>query len=122
MGSEINKRVVLYRKSKGYTQSQMANLLNMKCNTYSQMERSGNITCDRIVEIAKILNVDVKILLYGEIENKSIKPYEKTKLNRYYHSSKLTDSEKYLIIVLRNLSKQKRDKCISFIENELKSK
>ncbi len=124
MSLEINQRVKAERIKKGYTQSQMANLLNMKCTTYSQMERSGNITCDKIVEIAKFLNVDVRILLYGEIKNKSIKiikPHQKTKSNRYYPTPKLTDSEKSIIKILRNLSKHKRDKCISFIENEYKN-
>lgn len=122
MSFEINQRVKTERIKKGYTQSQMANLLDMKCTTYSQMEREGNIHAETLIEIAKKLNVDIRILLYGEIKNKSIKikSHKKTKLERYYVTPKLTDNEKSIIKILRNFSKEKRDKCISFIENEYK--
>ena len=66
MGSEINKRVVQYRKQAHLTQSEVAEYLGMKSSTYSQMERVGDISAEKIIKLAEVFNVDVRCLLYEE--------------------------------------------------------
>ena len=66
MGSEINKRVRKYRKLAHLTQSQVADLIGMKSSSYSQMERVGDISAERIIKLAEIFEINVGLLLYGE--------------------------------------------------------
>ena len=67
MNSEsLNKRIARLRKAKGLKQADMAERLGLKESTYSQMERQGNITAQKLLDIAAILGVDVNVLLYGE--------------------------------------------------------
>ena len=66
MDIEINKRVAKYRKKCRMKQFEVAELLDMKVSTYSQMERLGDISAERIRKLAEIFNIDVKKLLYGE--------------------------------------------------------
>lgn len=71
----INQRIRFYRKEMMYSQAQVAQMLNLKMTTYSQMERKGNITCEILIKLTEILNVDALTLLYGEkhYRNKSFK-------------------------------------------------
>ena len=66
MGSEINKRVTKYRKLAHLTQKQVAELMEMRNSSYSQMERVGDISAERIVKLAEIFGINVGLLLYGE--------------------------------------------------------
>lgn len=66
MKETINQRITKYRKFRGYTQAQMAEMLGMKGSTYSQCERMGKISCEQIISISPILHLDVRVLLYGE--------------------------------------------------------
>lgn len=65
-GESINKRIARLRKAHGLKQSDMAEKLGLKESTYSQMERQGNITTQKLLDIAAVLNIDANILLYGE--------------------------------------------------------
>ncbi len=62
----VNQRVKHFRKLLQFTQTNMAERLGIKCSTYSQLERKGNITCERLIEISKILNINIFVLLFGE--------------------------------------------------------
>ena len=62
----INQRVKKYRKELFLSQADVAQMLDMKTSTYSQMERMGNITCETLLKLTEILKVDVLKLLYGE--------------------------------------------------------
>ena len=64
--SEINKRVTHYRKEARLTQVQVADLIGMKSSSYSQMERLGDISAERIVKLAEVFKIDVRLLLYGQ--------------------------------------------------------
>ena len=66
MDIEINKRVTKYRKKNGMKQYQVAEMLGMKLSSYSQMERLGDISAERIRKLAEIFNMDVRNLLYDE--------------------------------------------------------
>ena len=63
---EINKRIRHYRRIRNFSQTDIAERLGLKCSTYSQMERKGDITCERLIRLSEILRVDATTLLYGE--------------------------------------------------------
>ncbi len=79
----INERIIYFRKFLRFTQTDMAEELGIKCSTYSQLERKGKITCERLIEISKILNVDIFVLLYGEVRNGEAENFSKKELERY---------------------------------------
>lgn len=66
MTGSINQRVATCRKLAGLTQAKAAEKLNMKCSTYSQMERKGNISAQMVLELANIFKVHPNVIYYGE--------------------------------------------------------
>ena len=62
----INKRIKYYRKKAGYCQYDVAEMLDMKLDTYSKMERFGNISCEILIKLSDILQVNPLLLLYNE--------------------------------------------------------
>ena len=67
----INKRVVHYRKLANLTQSETAEKMDMKLSTYSQMERVGKISGERIVRLSEIFNIDQYLLLHNEFDEEN---------------------------------------------------
>lgn len=63
---DINQRVKKMRKKHFFTQDRFAINLGIKTSTYSQMERSGNISAETLKKIAKLLDIDIRYFLYGE--------------------------------------------------------
>ncbi len=108
MKETINQRITKYRRFRGYTQAQMAERLGMKSSTYSQCERIGKISCEQIVLISEILDLDVGVLLYGEekIKPPIIPPQE----------PEFTLMEKNIIKIIRNLKNQNRKELLLIIE------
>lgn len=53
----INERVAFYRKLRGMRQEDLAHKINMKPSSYSQMERSGEISASRLLKIAEALDI-----------------------------------------------------------------
>jgi len=68
MKETINQRIARCRKNCHMTQTEVAEKLGLKCSTYSQMERKGRITVDRIIKLAELFNVSVNYLMHGEEE------------------------------------------------------
>lgn len=64
MSETINQRIALYRKIANLTQTQAAEKLGMKCSTYSQMERKGTISADKLIALADIFGITPDTLLY----------------------------------------------------------
>lgn len=73
MKSSVNERIKEMRNKRGYTQAQFAELLGLKCSTYSQMERIGTISVEMAKLIAKVLEVDPNYIIYG---NKNEEPID----------------------------------------------
>ena len=57
MDKSINQRIILYRKMANLTQTEVAEKMGMKCSTYSQMERKGSISTERLLALADIFGV-----------------------------------------------------------------
>ncbi len=143
MNNEINKRIIAYRKLACLTQTQTAEKLGMKCSTYSQMERKGNIRAEIIEKLAEIFGVDPCLIIFGEdfnspvapivaekpaflpeastnvgviqqpITTTSLPPLPKTNIDD------LTPKEQNIIKILRKLSKADKADVYNFIESKL---
>ena len=125
--NELNKRIYTCRRLAELTQSEVAEKLGIKCSTYSQMERAGQISADRVFKLAEIFNVEPCYLYYGEKFCKQEQPVtaptiseEMPRLSAEIEkpiATKFvcTQKEERLISILRNLPKQKRDEAINFI-------
>ena len=116
----INENVARYRKLMGYKQSDIADILDMKLSTYSQMERKGNIPAITLWQIAKILDVRIEnffsrnILREPEPNPLGSKPEDPFR--------PLTNKEKGAITIIRNLSKPKQDEVYDFIAKQYRRK
>ena len=136
MPETINQRVAHCRKLANLTQTETAEKLGMKCSTYSQMERKGNISGQRLVELAKIFGVSSELLLHGESKTKDILSEENQIIkNRDVNVFKnptdlkpilqdvpfiVTKKEENIIMILRNLPKKDKEDIISIIEEKYK--
>lgn len=108
---EINTRIASIRKLREYKQSDVAQFLGLKTSTYSQMERKGNITGEMILKLAEIFNVDPMIILCGENSE-----YEHVVVDIFDpEERKLTNLEKNIIKIFRNLNKEKQEDICDYI-------
>ena len=63
-------RIIEYRKSKGFTQKEMADKLGIGQVSYSQIETGKTeITLQRVSSIARILEIDLITLLFPEFSD-----------------------------------------------------
>ncbi len=63
---DVNYRIAHWRKLSGFNQTELAEKLGIKCNTYSQMERTGNVSAERLFKLAEIFGIKPCYLFYGE--------------------------------------------------------
>ncbi len=123
----INERIKVCRRLCGFSQSKMAELMEMKTSTYSQMERRGRINSEKIKKLSKIFGIETDELLYGIAEEKKApKTEEKTDSKEIKPISEivfdqreavfLSPIEENIIKIIRNSSKSKREEIIEFIE------
>ena len=94
MANTVNTRIKKIRKSKGITQMEMAQILGVKHDTYSKMERNSNISCEFLLQLSKILETDVTQFFYDDYENETIKSPVIVARDTY---------EKLVVIAMRNL-------------------
>jgi len=126
MEDTINKRIRRYRRALDYTQGFVAQCIGMQVNAYSQMERSGIITCEKLLKISEVLGVDACILLYGEkIDGSPVKPSEPPEIEepikKPKHISIEVDDryEEDTLVALNSVSKKKRNEIYSFAISKL---
>lgn len=134
MDKLINQRIALYRKMANLTQTEVAEKMGMKCSTYSQMERKGSISSERLLALSKILGVNPEMLLYDSSEDKKIDfsgtEISASKLNQTNNPFSsgsyspapfiATHKEESIIKILRNLPKPYYDEVINFIDSKYK--
>lgn len=64
---DIGKRIQNRRKQKGYTQEQLADMMNVSVQMISNLERGNKaIRIDNLVNLSKILNVSTDYILTGK--------------------------------------------------------
>ncbi len=113
----INQRIRRYRLLSNMTQTDVAEHLGIKCAAYSQMERSGNVSTDRIVVLARLFNVDISTLILGDEE------YKPTRLQQIPSNPfelNLTDNEETIIRTMRQLPRSVRKEIEEFIAEKYK--
>lgn len=136
MGETINQRIALYRKLANLTQTEAAEKMGMKCSTYSQMERKGSISTERLLALADIFGVKPDVLLYdtkaqsaGQINFSSTESSSVSQLHQSIPFSDtnfgpspfiVTHKEESIIKILRNLPKTDYDEIISLIDRKYK--
>ncbi len=120
MLNEINQRIRTVRKELGIKQKDVAKMLGIKESTYSQMERTGYITCDTAIKLARMFDTDLNYLLLGLEQTAVIPPEKKEQEIKPFVEEKLvlTPNEESIITILRHFNKQDREECIAFIEKK----
>ena len=124
MNLEINKRVIQYRKQKHLTQSEVAERIGMKSSTYSQMERVGDISAERVVKLAEIFGVKPEWILLGEPEDvaendNGVEVAQQSKITiPEPEPFVLTNMEMSIIKIIRSLKKKEKEEVINFIQSK----
>ncbi len=125
MSNEINKRIAMYRKLLGLSQAETAERMDMKSSTYSQMEREGSITCDRLLKLSEIFEVSPQYLLCGTASDKGeiLRDGSLFPIDGGYRDDPpfiLSKQEENYIKILRFLSKDDRKEVIQFLQTKYK--
>lgn len=72
------QRIARARKSKGYTQRQLAEIIGMHENNLSGVERGvRGMSLDYLIALSKVLEVEVDYILFGERNIKLDSPMQK---------------------------------------------
>ena len=106
MADAINSRIKKIRKSKGITQVEMAKILGMKHDTYSKLERNGNISCELLLKLSALFKTDVTQFLYDDYENETINSPFIIARDIY---------EKLVVIAMRNLPSESKKEVYDII-------
>lgn len=93
---KINARIKRYRNMLGYTQENMAKLLDVSKSSYVRYEAGGKITVNMALRMAQIFNVSIENLILGVGKKENEKFFD------------LKRDEQKLITSFRALSKGKR--------------
>ncbi len=125
----INKKIRDLRKEKNFNQDRISEMLGMKKSTYSQMERSGKFPIHIIVEMAKILEVDILEMIYPDApKNELIIEQPQSGILKFEQppavsfddyctrANSLSNREENAIIMLRNLKPEDRESVYSLIK------
>ncbi len=128
MQETINQRIRRYRKKSGYTQEYVAKQLGEKISTYSQMERKGNITCEMLIKLTAVLDIDALTLLYGEkeesqttlsnLEEITIEPIDTSEIQPLVTQNIY---EKIAVIAMRAFPQKRKQEIYEYIINKLKN-
>ena len=129
MEGSINQRVATCRKLAGLTQAQAAEKLGMKCSTYSQMERKGNISAQMVLDLAGIFRIHPNVIYYGE--DNYTTPQKDDDFTTLLLEQNVTEpvfpadpdfvlskQEEKFIKLLRSLSKSDREEVREFAHNK----
>ena len=129
MKETINQRIAKCRKLANLTQTDVAERLGMKCSTYSQMERRGIVSAERLSKMAQIFNVSANYLLDGiepmKNEKNILSNQNEVSFTLNQPEPKIpereifivTKKEENLLKLIRNFSKNDYDKVIKLIES-----
>lgn len=124
----MNERLRELRVKCGYTQVQLAKILNIDRSTYSYYEigkTTPNISV--LVTLAKVFNIPINALLSDEgtpkiVSDCGVQPnFKKCKKNTS-HIYELSDQEKMIIGVFRASSQIDKDKIVEYIQNSITKK
>lgn len=130
--STLNDRIAECRNKSGKNQTEVAEMLGIKCSTYSQMERKGIVSAERLFKLAKIFGVTPCYLYDGnepcrQNETDSIMPQTENTMPTlnspeipFYKKDVfiITKKEENLIKILRELKGTEHyNEAIKYIED-----
>ena len=115
MDKTINAKIKNLRQQAGLSQEEVAKRIGMKNSTYSQMERNGRITCEKLIQIAQALEVDVNFVLF-ETET----PKKEINIEEQLVSVNLNNREHNVIKMFRSLSNKKKVIAYEMLYNIMK--
>ena len=124
----INERLRELRVKSGYTQNQIAKILNIDRSTYSYYE-IGKTTPDIsvLVTLAKVFNIPINELLADETAPQSVADHGFTA--DYIHAKKnsshiyeLSVKEKELVGAFRACSEKQQNEALAYLENAVSLK
>ncbi len=128
MNLEINKRVREYRENVKMTQEEAGDVLGLKRNAYSAKEGKGKFTVDEVLVLAKAMNIDPDLIIYGKkeidftpitspvvkISSPFTNPFESEgpRITITYEcgSFQISNEEKDIVTIFRNLDDEKKQK------------
>lgn len=110
----INQRIKRYRKLSGYTQGEVAEEFGLKLSTYSQRERKGNVECDFLIKLSRMLDLDIRLFLYDS-ETLSALTSDPIPDPPPGKSEELTSKKLQILTMIRNLPKRYRDKINDYV-------
>ncbi len=127
----LNQRLVKFRKLADLNQTDVAEKLNIKCSTFSQMERSGTVSAERFFKLAKIYGVSPCQIFYGEEPCKKdiipqpavaeipapIELHQPAPVKPKEQFFVVTKKEENLLKIIRNFSKPDYNRVIEFIDS-----
>ena len=121
---QIHEKIKFFRHSKGFTQVQMAERLNITPVTYSNIERGeSNISMKRLEEIANVMEVDILDLLsLGERNVLVLHGNTTNSLYCFLQNVNFSEKQETLPFELQktHLLLEQQNKQISLLEEEVK--
>lgn len=122
----INERLRELRIKSGYTQSQIAKILNIDRSTYSYYETGKTMPdISALLTLAKIFNISISELLVDESNPKAVKNMADSGVKMDFicgkknssHIYELSSAEKDLIGIFRTCSENQQKKIIDYFNN-----
>ena len=105
MSSELGIRIRKIREFRNYTQTHLADKLNISQNAYSKIENgTSKLTTDRLEQLAKILDVPVESMLNSE---RQIFNFDNSPIEKFYgYIENLHEENKEVIQKTMNILEQ----------------
>lgn len=122
----IASNIKMYRENCGYTQQQVADVLNMDRSTYAYYELGKIVpSIGTIFSLAQIFHVDYSVLL--GMEQSDIKKIKDSKIKQKYHTEKnlsiyeLSKTEKKIIAFFRLLDDDEQEEFFTGLSEKIRS-
>ena len=122
----INERLRELRIKSGYTQSQIAKILNIDRSTYSYYEIGKTMPdVSSLLTLAKVFNISISELLADESNPKMMKRLSDSGIKMDYitgkknasHIYELSNTEQELVGIFRTCSERQQKEIINYFNN-----
>ena len=116
----INERVAFYRKLRGMRQEDLAHKIKMKSSTYSQMERSGEISASRLLKIAEALDISPDCLfgtgsIFEQPKKENIVVAKQTSTLPEAYQNTYFSEEEQVVDIIHNLKQKNKKRVFDFV-------
>ena len=101
----MNKVLYVGRKAKGFSEMQIAKVLQIEEQEYIELEHSlKDVNAQLALKLAKLFDIDAEIFIYTDGHDVRLLKYATDEISRYMQSGTLNNPQQYLsqIIALGN--------------------